>query len=126
MNHRQKVIQALISDKIDVKIASQSLDRSERQVYRLLAKARKLGVNALVHGNVGKTPANKGDQELWDEVMALIKRQYRGIAYRDLQVILKMDHNITVGLETLRKHLRAAGVAPKRTRARRRHETAAS
>ena len=110
---RTEIIQALLDKKLDVKSASKKLAISERQVYRLLAQARKQGTPSLLHGNTGKTPHNKIEPEVWEKIVALTRGFYSELNDRELQRALKRDYGINVGRESLRKQLRAAGIPPK-------------
>ncbi len=90
------------------------LDLSERQVYRLIAKAEAEDICQVLHGNRGQQPANKVSDQIWDEVLTLVKDRYRGVNDLHLQELLKREHSIDVGRESLRKRLRQEGLAPKR------------
>jgi hypothetical protein len=48
--------------------------------------------------------------------LILVKQRYQGINDRHLQDILKREHNIEVGRESLQKKLRSDGLTPKRKR----------
>jgi transposase len=104
---------ALLEGTISVEDAAARLGRSVRQVYRIRARAREQGVS-LRHGNEGRTPPNKIAPEVWEEVIALARTVYAGIPHYELQGILLREHNISVGRESLRKKLRAAGIPSKR------------
>lgn len=113
---RVEVIQALMDSRLSVGQAAQVLDRSERQVWRLLGCARDDGLAGLLHGNRGREPANKSEERLWQRVLKLAGEKYRGVNDRHLQELLAREHSIHVCRESLRKRLRAAGLAPKRSR----------
>lgn len=110
---RGTIVLALLEGRISVKDAAAKLGKSVRQVYRIKARARERGVQ-LRHGNEGRTPPNKIASEIWDEVIELARTVYSGIPYYELQEILRSEHNISVGRESLRKKLRAAGIPSKR------------
>lgn len=113
---RIEVVQALMDARLTVAQAAQVLGRSERQVWRLLARARDEGLSGLLHGNRGREPAHRSDDRLWQRVLKLAAEKYRGVNDRHLQELLAREHGIGVCRESLRKHLRAAGIPPKRTR----------
>jgi transposase len=113
---RVEVIQALMDGRLSAAQAAQVLGRSERQVWRLLGCAREDGLSGLLHGNRGREPANKSDGRLWQRVLKLAAEKYQGVNDRHLQELLARDHGITVCRESLRQRLRAAGIAPKRSR----------
>jgi transposase len=56
---RIEVVQALMDARLTVAEASQVLGRSERQVWRLLARAREDGLSGLLHGSRGREPASR-------------------------------------------------------------------
>jgi len=113
---RVEAIQALMDGRLTAAEASQVLGRSERQVWRLLARAREDGLSGLLHGSRGREPANKSDGRLWRRVLKLAAEKYGGVNDRHLQELLARDHGITVGRESLRQRLREAGLEPKRSR----------
>jgi transposase len=112
---RIEAVQAVMDGRITVTEAATALNLSERQLYRLLAAARTEGLTGLVHGNRGRTPWNKSDEALWKKVLRLVRKRYTDVNDRHLQELLEREHSIRVHPETLRRHLRAAGIAPKRS-----------
>jgi transposase len=105
-----------MDSRLTVEQAAQVLGLGERQVWRLLARARDDGLPGLLHGNRGREPANKSDGRLWRRVLKLARERYGGVNDRHLQELLAREHSIEVGRESLRKQLRGAGIAPKRSR----------
>jgi transposase len=109
-------IQLVMDSRIGVDEASKVLGISERQVYRKLARVRAEGAPGVIHGNRGREPHNKGDEDEWRRIIEIVKAEYLKINDRHLQEILEREEDIVVGRESLRKHLRAAGIGPKRRR----------
>ncbi|MET0650005.1 MAG: ISNCY family transposase [Pyrinomonadaceae bacterium] len=120
---RIEVMQALMDGRLSAAQAAQVLGRSERQVWRLLGCAREDGLAGLLHGNRGREPVNKSDDRLWQRVLKLAGEKYRGVNDRHLQELLAREHGLTVCRESLRKRLRAAGLAPKRSRRPRKYRS---
>lgn len=118
---RIEVMQALMGARLTTAQAAQVLGRSERQVWRLLARAREDGLAGLVHAGRGREPANKSDGRLWQRVLRLTSEKYQGVNDRHLQELLAREHGLTVCRESLRQRLRAAGIAPKRSRRQRKY-----
>ena len=114
--NRIEIIQALIEGKIDVEDAANLLVLSQRQVYRLLAKVEQGDISNALHGNKQRQAPNKITDRFWNDILILVKQRYQGINDRHLQEILKREHGIQVGRESLRKKLRSEGLAPKRKR----------
>src|SRR5215813_10231128 len=111
---RLSVIIALIDGSIDVAEAATRLQKSVRQIYRIKARAQKSGLGSLAHGNRGRAPANKISAEVWEKVLTLARSQYSGLSYHDLKEVLAREHRISIGRESLRKRLRAAGLPLKK------------
>lgn len=120
---RIEVVQALMDGRLTAAEAAQVLGRSERQVWRLLARARADGLAGLLHAGRGREPVNKSDERLWRRVLKLAGEQYRGVNDRHLQELLAREHGLAVGRESLRKCLRSAGIAPKRRRRARKYRS---
>src|SRR5437016_2814360 len=89
---RIEAMQALMDSRLSVAQAAQVLGRSERQVWRLLARAREGGLSGLIHGNRGREPANCSSERLWQRVLKLAGEKYRGVNDRHLQELLAREH----------------------------------
>src|SRR5436190_9245043 len=113
---RIEVVQALMDARVTVEQAAQVLGRSERQVWRLLARARESGLAGLIHAGRGREPVNRSGDHLWRRVLKLAREKYQGVNDRHLQELLAREHSIHVCRESLRKRLRATGIGPKRSR----------
>jgi transposase len=113
---RIEAVQAVMDGRLTVAEAATALNLSERQLYRLLAAARECGLTGLVHGNRGRTPWNKGDETLWKNVLRLVQKHYMDVNDQHLCELLERNHSIHLHPEALRRCLRAAGIAPKRSR----------
>ncbi|MET0648518.1 MAG: helix-turn-helix domain-containing protein [Pyrinomonadaceae bacterium] len=68
---RIEAVQALMDARPTVAQAAHVLGLSERQVWRLLARAREDGLAGLLHAGRGREPANKSDERLWRRVIEL-------------------------------------------------------
>ncbi len=104
--HRKRVIRELLDGKLDVTVAAEQLKVSVRQVYRLVTKVKKSGLDEVIHGNKGRTPANKIAQEKWEQIFNLVKEEYSSLSIYQLQKALANNHQIIIGRESLRKKLR--------------------
>jgi transposase len=113
---RIEAIQALMDSRLSAAQTAQVLGLGERQVWRLLARAREDGLAGLLHRSRGREPVNKSDGRLWQRVLKLAGEKYRGVNDRHLQELLAREHGLMVGRESLRQHLRGAGIPPKRSR----------
>jgi transposase len=120
---RIEAVQALMDARLTVEQAAQVMGRSERQIWRLLARARDEGLSGLLHGNRGRAPAHRSDDRLWQRVLKLAAEKYQGVNDRHLQELLAREHGLVVCRESLRKRLRGAGIAPKRSRRQRKYRS---
>lgn len=114
--HRINVIQKVMDGQMTRGQAGEVLERSERQIYRLLNKARGVGIQGLIHGNKGRESPRKKPEAFWKRVLEIVGKRYRDVNDRHLQELLEREEKIRVGRESLRKRLRVAGIAPKRKR----------
>lgn len=73
---RIEVVQALMDARLTISQAAQVMGRSERQVWRLLARARDEGLAGLLHGNRGRALAHRSDDRLWQRVLKLAAEKY--------------------------------------------------
>jgi len=119
--NRIEIIQAVVEGKLDVEDAATLLSLSVRQVYRLIARADEGSIISILHANKGRVASNKISDQLWKHIFLLVKQHYQGINDRHLQEILKREHSIEVGRESLRKRLRLEGFAPKRKRRKKKY-----
>jgi len=77
----------------------------------------------LLHGNRGRAPVQRSDGRLWQRVLKLAAEKYQGVNDRHLQELLAREHGLVVCRESLRKRLRGAGIAPKRSRRQRKYRS---
>src|SRR5215211_1611394 len=76
--------------------AAAALERSVRQVRRMLAAYRKEGAAALVHGNRGRTPAHALAEGRAQEVVQLARTKYPGLNDTHLAEVLAEAEGIAV------------------------------
>ncbi len=94
-----------------------ALGVSYRQAQRLLQRVREgKEVRALVHGNKGRSPANKADAKLRERVLELSQQRYRDFNDTQFCEELALCEGIVLGRETVRRWRREAGIRPKRRR----------
>jgi transposase len=119
---RLRIIEYLARGDLDVAEASVALGISERQVFRLKAAYEREGVRGLAHGNRGRTPANRLQQEERQRIVELATETYAGTNRSHLRDLLALNEGIMVGTSTVSRVLAAAGLAaPGRSRRRARH-----
>jgi len=113
---RYETIEAVLKRRLTVEAAAEVLGTSVRQAYRLLARVRKEGSEGVAHKSRGRSTLNREELKTWERVIEIVRAESHEATDREIQEMLKRDHNIDVGRESLRKHLRAAGIGPKRKR----------
>ena len=74
---RVYVLQQVEEKKLSGRAAAQRLGLSIRQVRRLLVKYRGAGATGLAHGNRGRAPHNRVDEEVRKKIQELSEEEYR-------------------------------------------------
>ena len=118
---RLRVLGGVVEGHLALRDAAQALGLSRRPARRLLRRLREQGPEALVHGNRGRPPSNRTPDELREQILGWVEDRYTGFNDTHLAEILAEREGLTIGRETLRSILRAAGHRPKRRRRPRRH-----
>ena len=78
-----EILTRLEAGVLDVTTAGELLGVSARQVRRLRSRFRQEGMAAVVHGNRGRSPANRTDPALVQRILALAGPEGK---YHDLNV----------------------------------------
>lgn len=103
--------------------AAASLGCSERQLWRLLRKFRLAGPAGLVHGNRGRTSKRRVGDNIRDRVTALAMGRYAGANDTHLSELLAEREGIELSRSSVRRILRATGIASPRRRRAPRHRS---
>lgn len=115
---RIDVITAVMDGRIEVGEAGKVLERSVRQIYRMMKRIRERGVHGVIHGNRGKESPRKTREKIRDRILTLAEGRYQDTNDTHFQELLFKREGIKIGRETLRGILRKAGIPPKRKRRR--------
>lgn len=118
---RLHVLTLLETRRITAAQASEALGLSTRQIRRLRKQMRRTGPEGLVHGNRGRPTHNRLSAELRARVVALARGRYAGLNDQHLTEKLTAVEGLTVSRASVRRILRAAGVAAPRRRRPPRH-----
>ena len=104
-------------------IAAEHLGVGLRQLRRLRAVFRTEGPAAVIHGNAGRTPSNRTDPVVVEQVLALAgpDGKYHGFNVCHLQELLEQEEQITIGRSTLDRLLKQSGLRQPAKRARQVH-----
>jgi transposase len=92
--------------KITQRQASEELKISERQVRRLLARLRKIGDKAVLHGLRGRSNRRIDEEQRRKAVEILKQEVYEGFGPTLASEYLARKHGIHVSKETTRKWMR--------------------
>jgi transposase len=123
-NKEQKrllVLNELLAGRLTGQDAAEVLGLSLRHTRRLIAAYRQEGAAALAHGNRGRPPVNKLDEEVVEVILRLAKSEY--LDYNDTHFTeeLAERHGIVVSSPTVRRVRRLNGLASPRKRRPPRH-----
>ncbi len=117
--HEQRrviLLTQVVSGTITVAEAAVQMQRSERQVRRLLAGFRRDGVVAVVHGNRGRQPAHTVAEETRQRVRVLATGKYAGFNQQQFTEQLGDTEGIALSRSSVRRILGAHGIPSPRTR----------
>ena len=106
---RDGVLTHLRDGTIDLAHAAAILHVSDRQVRRLLAAWQEAGPSALVHGNRGRSPVNRTDEDLRVRIAELVEDRYKGVNRAHLAELLEEHEHIVIPVRTLRRILDELG-----------------
>lgn len=118
-----EVIGALMDGRVEVNDVGRILNRSVRQVYRMLKKRRENGLEGLIHGNKGKKSPRKIKEAIRKRIVELARGRLSDINDTHLSEILLREEKIQVSRPTLRRILREAGVSAKLKRRSPKHRS---
>jgi transposase len=96
---------------------------SERHIYRLKARYKKLGPLGLAHRNRGRRSFRKMPRELEDKIVRLAQRKYKGFNDHHLTEKLNEVEGIKVSRQKVQGLLRERGIPSVRRRMRPKHRT---
>ena len=113
--HRAYVLEHVVNGGLTIDQAAAILKLSTRQIDRLLARYRD-GPAGLIHGNRGRTPANRLDDGQRARLVGLATTTYVGVNHTHLAELLVEREGIAIAPRTLRRILAEAAVRPIRTR----------
>ncbi|MHB8960703.1 MAG: ISNCY family transposase [Candidatus Limnocylindrales bacterium] len=118
---RLLVLTHVLAGELDVGDAAACLQLSTRQVARLADRLRADGAAGLVHGNRGRRPANRVDDDVRASIVERALTEYAGFNPTHLAETLAEGDPSVPSARTVRRILAEAGVAPSRSRRPRAH-----
>jgi transposase len=120
--HRSYVLDLVVAGSLTLDEAARVLGLSTRQVRRLIVRHTD-GPAGLVHGNRGRPPVNRVDDQLRRRVIELATTTYAGVNHAHLAELLAEREGLEIAERTLRRILAEASVRPTRTRRPPRHRS---
>jgi len=101
--------------------AARVLGISARQLRRVRARVAKLGQGGVLHGNSGRAPAHRVEEEIRVRVSQLRLGKYEGFNDQHFTEKLVEEEGLRLSRATVRRILRAAGIRAARARRAPRH-----
>jgi transposase len=108
--NRAAMLQRVINKTITQKEAAQSLGMTDRQLRRLMVKYQAKGTAGLAHQARGKPGNRQLPQTLKEQAIELVKTKYPDFGPTFAHEKLEERDGITIGTETLRGLMIAAGI----------------
>lgn len=102
---RLKVIEQIVEKKFGQRRAAELLERSVRQVIRLVKRFREEGLKGLIHRLRGKRSNRKHSEDFEQRVIKIYRKDYEGFGPTLAQEKLAERNKIQIGRETLRQLL---------------------
>lgn len=118
---RIEAIEAVMGGRIEVADAKLVLNRSVRQVYRMLKRLREKGLAGLIHGNKGKRSPRKIKKAIRKKIVELARGRLSDINDTHFAEILLREEKIKVSRQAVRNILREAQIPAKLRQRRSRH-----
>jgi len=113
---RLDAVGRIAAGELTVGEAAKVLGLSRRQVQRIRGKVEKRGKHGVVHGNRGRRSRRRTPDGIAKKVLALTRRKYSGFNDQHLCECLAEAEQIALSRSTVRRILRAAGIAAVRRR----------
>lgn len=120
---RIEVMEAVMDGRMTVEDAGRVLERSVRQIYRLVGRLRARGLAGLVHGNKGRRSPRRIGEAIRHRIVALVRGRLADINDTHLAEVLWREEQIQVSRQAVRKILRAAAIPAKLRRRRSKHRS---
>ena len=113
---RYELLQRVLAGELSLAATATVMKVSYRHAKRLKRQAAEGGLSALAHGNRGRAPSNKRDDDVRWRVLALSQECYRDFNDSHFTEMLAEREGVALSRETVRRWRREAGQKPKRPR----------
>jgi transposase len=116
--NRAHVLTRLINDRtFTIPEAAQAMGVSERQAQRMKGEYKKIGIEALVHKNIGRKPANAICEEDRQKIIELKQSSlFEKANFLFFQELLARAYGIEISYSALHRILTSAGIRSVKTR----------
>ncbi len=120
---RLTVIEQVLEKQVTQKRAAELLGLSVPRIKVLCRTVRDQGAQAVVHGNVGRTPAHAVSPQVRVQVVALYRQRYMDFNFSHFTEKLMQEHGLILSRPTVHRILREAGLSSsrKKRKAKRHH-----
>ena len=119
---RLLVLNRITQGKLNGQQGADLLGLSVRHLRRMLAGYRKLGAEALAHGNRGKPSTRRIEEDQRGRIVSLARGEYAGVNQQHFTELLVEREQLVTSRSTVRRVLADAGISsPRKQRRRRRH-----
>jgi len=115
---RIKIISNVGSKKITIKEASEILEISERQMYRILRRNKEEGIKGIIHKLRGRESNRGYPKELKEKVITIYRKQYKDYGATLFSEELVKNYNISINHETIRRWMRENAITTSMRRKR--------
>lgn len=113
---RWDVVQRVETGALTMSQAARMLKLSRRQLQRVVQTVRERGRKALLHGNTGRAPVNRYDDELRRRVVEVYRARFEGFNDQQFSEELAEREGLVLSRSTVRRLLRGAGIGAARKR----------
>src|SRR2546421_439098 len=109
---RAQILGSVLKGDITLGEAAIMMDLSVRQARRLKGSLDRAGPVGLIHGNRGRASPRRTDPGMAEAVVAHYRGRYTGANVQHFTELLAEREGIVLSVATVRRTLKAAGVAP--------------
>jgi len=116
--NRLTVIEQVLSKQITQRRAAELLGLSIPRIKVLCRAIRASGAQAIMHGNVGRSPSNAVPSEMREYIVTLYREQYSDFNFTHFTEKLQEVHQIVLSRPTVYRILHEAGISSSRKQRR--------
>ncbi len=113
---RYQVIKSLIDKNINIALAKERLNLSERQIKRLKQKVSVMGVKGVIHASRGKRGNRQTAKSLEKQIVALYKEKYPDFNLTHFSEKISENHGLSLKYGTVKNILICYGLYQSRKR----------